>query len=74
MAQSDLDAYFAEKNLCQKPAGKQGFLGDLVCPMLVEVIRGRLANKVPAAWGCDTSLIGSDAAGAVKALCNLIPF
>lgn len=61
-----------EGSVVCKTGGKTGVVGSLVCPVIVGFLKDQLANQVPASWGCNPALVGSDAAGTLSTLCSSI--
>lgn len=53
---------------------KAGPIGTLICSAVFAELRNVLANQLPTNLGCNTALVGADAAMAFTALCStLVP-
>ena len=73
--QADIDNWLSSKNLCQAPTKPTGPIGGIICPLVFNNLQAVAGKSVPAAWKCDPTKVGANAASALNMLCSsLIPF
>ena len=83
--QSSIQAALGNANLCSLVApsvasanalkaksvvAPKAIVGDIACPIVVNVVGGYLSNAVPAAWGCSAGAAMSSVLSALTAACE----
>lgn len=75
----DVSAVCSKLGLCTvgaklKEAPPTGPVANFVCPLIVGQLQSLAAGKVPPAWQCDPSKVGSSFTAGLTALCEQLPF